>query len=424
MKKVLILFLLLFSVASAQTVSGPESGKNPKLYVNGNFYELKFLKEQLPVVDLVNDRKDADIHILVTSQSTGSGGNEYLLYFYGQNRFDKMNDTIKVITEVNESADLVRGKIVRGIKTGMFNYLRRWGLEDRMSIGFAGKAPEAPAQKEDPWNLWVFRTSFSGYFNGESSSQYSSIYGSLSASRTTEDLRLSFGLSGSYNENSYNYDMDGINYEFTNITRSQSLSASAVKSISDHWSLGGWSSVYKSTYGNIDFEWDLSTGLEYNLFPYSESSQKQLRFTYKLGIMYENYFQETVYFKESEYLATQNASVILNLTQPWGSATFGIYGSNYLQDLTKYSVSLSTYFSLRLVRGLSLNCSFYYSKINNQLSLPRAGASVEDVLLRIRQLETHYSYSASVGLSFSFGSIFNNVVNPRFGGGGSTIYYE
>ena len=35
-----------------------------------------------------------------------------------------------------------------------------------------------------------------------------------------------------------------------------------------------------------------------------------------------------------------------------------------------------------------------------------------------RQLLTGYQYFFNFGINYSFGSIFNNIVNPRFGGGG------
>lgn len=38
-------------------------------------------------------------------------------------------------------------------------------------------------------------------------------------------------------------------------------------------------------------------------------------------------------------------------------------------------------------------------------------------MLRRRQaLATDYEYELSIGISYTFGSIFNNIVNPRFGG--------
>ena len=62
--------------------------------------------------------------------------------------------------------------------------------------------------------------------------------------------------------------------------------------------------------------------------------------------------------------------------------------------------------------------------IHDQLSLIKGEATLEQVLLRRTMLETNYSYYFSFGLSYTFGSIYSNVVNPRFGGGSSGgIYY-
>jgi len=57
------------------------------------------------------------------------------------------------------------------------------------------------------------------------------------------------------------------------------------------------------------------------------------------------------------------------------------------------------------------------------LSLPKGGASLEEVLLRRKMLETSYTYYFSIGLSYTFGSIYSNVVNPRFGGSRGVFYY-
>jgi hypothetical protein len=38
----------------------------------------------------------------------------------------------------------------------------------------------------------------------------------------------------------------------------------------------------------------------------------------------------------------------------------------------------------------------------------------EEILVRQLELATGYQYEFSVGISYSFGSIYNNVVNPRF----------
>jgi hypothetical protein len=53
--------------------------------------------------------------------------------------------------------------------------------------------------------------------------------------------------------------------------------------------------------------------------------------------------------------------------------------------------------------------------VRDQISLRAGGASDEEVLTRQRQLATNFDYSASVGLSYTFGSVYSDVVNTRFG---------
>jgi len=71
--------------------------------------------------------------------------------------------------------------------------------------------------------------------------------------------------------------------------------------------------------------------------------------------------------------------------------------------------------SLHLFKGFSLELRGNYSMIHNQLSLQKSAVSQEEVILQQRQLETQYSYWGTVGINFTFGSIYNNIVNPRFG---------
>jgi hypothetical protein len=49
-----------------------------------------------------------------------------------------------------------------------------------------------------------------------------------------------------------------------------------------------------------------------------------------------------------------------------------------------------------------------------QVYLPKGERDQADVLLRRRALLTGYEYNAFFGFRYTFGSIFNNVVNPRF----------
>ena len=55
------------------------------------------------------------------------------------------------------------------------------------------------------------------------------------------------------------------------------------------------------------------------------------------------------------------------------------------------------------------------SRIRDQLFLPLRGATPEEVLLRLRRLQSGYEYGFRFGLTYTFGSIFSSIVNPRFG---------
>jgi hypothetical protein len=57
-----------------------------------------------------------------------------------------------------------------------------------------------------------------------------------------------------------------------------------------------------------------------------------------------------------------------------------------------------------------------YTTTHDQIALRKGDVSIEELLLRRTELASEYSFNLSVGLSFTFGSVYSNVVNPRFGG--------
>jgi len=57
------------------------------------------------------------------------------------------------------------------------------------------------------------------------------------------------------------------------------------------------------------------------------------------------------------------------------------------------------------------------AKINDQLSLVRGELTEADILLQLQELETTYNIGGEIGVTYTFGSIYNNIVNPRFGNG-------
>ena len=83
-------------------------------------------------------------------------------------------------------------------------------------------------------------------------------------------------------------------------------------------------------------------------------------------------------------------AVTLDQRQPWGTMQVGMEWSQYLHDLSKYRLEVEGELSFRITRGLSVEIEGSASRIRDQLSLPRRGADPEEILLRLRELQSGY----------------------------------
>jgi hypothetical protein len=256
--------------------------------------------------------------------------------------------------------------------------------------------------------------------NGQQSENSNRIYGSFSANRTTPGWKIQTSLSASTSKDNYSYEGTTIDSS----TKSKSISGMITKSLGEHWSVGAYLSSYSSTYSNTKLCLTVAPAVEYDLFPYSQSTRRQLTFLYRLNFQPMSYYEETIYDKLSEKLWTQSLSASLTIKEKWGSISTELEGAHYFHDFSKNHVNLYSSISLRIWKGLAFDVFGSYSIIHDQLSLPNGGATLDEVLLQRQMLATSYYYYFSIGLSYSFGSIYNNVVNPRFGNGGSMTYYN
>ncbi len=384
------------------------------------FCDENYLRQEITVIDYMRDRKDADVHVLVTTQSTGGGGTEYTIKFIGLGRFAGIEQTLKYIAPQASTADETRKGIAEVLKRGLVRYISETPLGPKIKVTFAPDDTAKKADpKNDPWNLWVFRTNVGGSFQGEQSTKNRSLRGSASANRTTDDWRLSFSTSMGYRDSSYQLESD----VFKSVTRNFSTEALVVKSLSQHWSAGLVGDVQSSTFLNYDLRLRVAPGLEYDFFPYSESTRRMLTVQYTVGADSVDYKEETIYGRIKEKLLDHRIETSLSLRQPWGTTSGSVSFSQYLTAPSKYSVSAFGAANIRLFKGFSVNVFTNLSRTRDQIFLPRGEATTEEILVRQRQLATGYQYFVNFGISYSFGSIFNNIVNPRFGGGGGNFFF-
>ena len=379
-----------------------------------------FFRDQITVVDYVRDRRDADVHVILTSQPTGGGGVEYTLQLIGAGRFSGVDQTLRHAVSELATADERRSALAEVLKRGLVRYIAETALADRIAISFTPEpAVAAPIDGVgDPWNLWVFRMTATGTFNGESLNSGRSVRVGASASRTSEAWRLSVSSTANYRDDRFDL---GEQQTFRSISKSASVNALAVKSLNPHWSAGVVAAAASSTFLNYDLRLRVAPGLEYNVFPYAESTQRMLTLQYTVGANSFDYREETVFGRLSERLVDHRVGVLLSMVRPWGSAGSEVTFLQFLGKPDKYIVGAVAQATVRIAKGLSLNAFVTVSRTQDQLYLPKTDATLEEILVRQQQLATSYRYSTAFGVTYTFGSIFNNIVNPRFGRGGDDL---
>lgn len=374
--------------------------------------DVNYLRTEVTFVNYVRDRVGADVHVLVTSQGTGGGGTLYTLKFIGLDRFKGVEQTLTHATPRTATFDERRRGLASVFRLGLVRYASETPLASRLSVGFQEPPGQASAGSvEDPWNFWVFRLGGSGSFEGQEATEEHRMSGSFSANRTTERWKINLNGNARYNEEKYEIEEGEM---FTAVSRNLESRNTIVKSLGPRWSLGGTAALQSSTFQNFDLRARLAPGIEYNLFPYSESTRRILTLFYSVGLQKFDYIEETVYGKTAETLFDHQFEIALGMRQPWGSAQGGFETLQYLSQADKYRISTFGQLDVRLFKGFTLDVFGSASRRRDQLSLRRGDATTEEILVRQRELATGYSYEIGFGVSYSFGSVFNNVVNPRF----------
>ncbi|MHA6249921.1 hypothetical protein ACXYMU_18455 [Pontibacter sp. CAU 1760] len=423
MKTTLFVVLLLCSVFSSHAQAPATKTDNLRVFIDCQaFCDTDYIKREITFVDYVNDRFQSNVYILITAQTTGSGGREYKLQFEGQEKFQGISDMKTYIRQATATDDENRKEAVEKIRLGLLPYLLKTDKANDLVISFKENSNEgqmATSPDEDPWNFWVFNLRARGYFNGDKNYSSSNLSGGFTAGRVTDKLKTNFSLDASKNKNRFGEGDE----EFTYTNERYSFNNMTVWSLSNHLSAGGYVGASRSDYNNYELDLSVMPAIEYNFFPYSASNNKYVGLMYKVGPRYFDYKEETIYSQTEEFRFQQSLSLDVSLNQKWGQISGSTSYSHYFHDFSKKRLSFSGFGDIRLVKGLSFNVGGYYAIQHDQLNIVKGAVSGEDLLTRRRQLNSNYDFYVNFGIRYRFGSLFNNVVNPRFEGGGGMYFF-
>jgi hypothetical protein len=373
----------------------------------------EFLREEVELAEYVRDRADADVHVLVTRAETSAGGEEYTFAFIGLGRFQATSRTLKVTIDAGESDERVRRQLASALTAGLLSYLTGETLPQGLHVtATVDSSQPAAAAADDRWRRWIF--SVNGYlnFDAEESTSESNWGLSTGADRITPQWKLSIGVETNESKDEFDLD-DGSRLSVTR--KDWSVRGLAVKSLGEHWSAGATAHVRSSTFDNIEHDIRVAPAIEWNFFPYSMYTRRQFRVLYSAGVSRSSYYEETLLGKFRESRAREELSATYEQREPWGTIEGRAIASNYFPGFEHHRFEVDSEVEIRITRGLSVNIELSASRIRDQLSLPRRDASSEEVLLRLRQLQSGFETRVEFGLEYRFGSRFAAIVNPRFG---------
>lgn len=404
-------FALCFLLPSAYGQEEPERQGNISFFLDCFHCDFTFVRQELPFVSFVREPQLADVHILVTESETGGGGNRFFLNFIGLKDFKGSDFEYIVTTNQSDTDDDVRKALLKMIKIGILPYYSKTSFVDQLNIDLEESGEKtADDMFIDRWNKWVFSLESGADFQKEESQNEYSIDNEARAERITEEWKTS--LEASYEINRENYFDDGV--KITNKQDTKQVQAEIIKSLNEKWSAGIFGNYSSQTFLNIKNNFGTAAGIQYNFFPWKECNRRVFAIGYGLGLNIYDYNEVTLYEKMHETYLYGILILDLKLIQPWGEISVGLEGQNLFRDFSKNHLTLQSDISLRLTKNLSVNFGMESRLIHDQLYLPKGDASLEDILLKRRKLATTYELSGRIGFRFTFGSIYNNLVNERF----------
>ena len=413
MKKLLLLLLLTNSL----NVFSQRKLEKVKVYIDCSqtwICNSDYIRSEINMVDFVRDRQDADVHVLVTTQNSNAGGTKAQLNFIGLRYFQNVSDTLTFFDDPTSTEDEQRKKLVQNLKLGLVRYISKSKIGEQLNITYISKASDKKdtSKTKDPWNYWVFQTTTYGSFSGSEAYKNTSLNASFSANRETEKLKTGAQLSFNKNVDTY-IDTSGK----TKFTR-KGLDGGfdIVKVINKHWGIGAEAAYSNSLYSNIHALYRVRPKIEYSIYPYPKYNTERIVFEYLIGPVDLHYYDTTVYFKTKEVLTQQSANVIASFTKPWGGINVGIFYSSYLSDLAKNNLNFNGAVSWKITKGLNFAVWGNYGLVHDQIALRKGTATRDQLLVRTRELKSNYNYNLGIALSYRFGSILNNFINPAFRG--------
>ena len=369
----------------------------------------RYIQQNSLFIDYVRDQNLSDLDVFVFDIRNGSGGVEYTFNFYGKKKLNNREESLVVFLDPSLTSNERREKLLNTYLLGLAFMLQNTTYQKNFEVSYNMTGNLSSTTTFDKWKNWVFEISGSFDYEDEKSINEKEYRIDFEIDRVTDlwRIRSDFGIQNNIKT------FLGEEENYNSIRDRTYFSGSLVKSISEHFSTGVFGSFEKDTFNNFKSFLNFSPALEYNIYPYREVLNREITFAYKIGYSNYNYIEETIYGYSNQKLFVQSLTLNLRYRKNWGGIYSYLSASQFLNGQNQNRLTFNNYINLRIIQGLALRVTGRFQLIRDQINLPKGEVSIEDLLLRQRQIATNFQNTISLGLSYTFGSIFNNIINTR-----------
>lgn len=415
-----------------------EDGRRPTLYLScpQSCFE-DYLRQQLSYFDVVRDRRQADWTLFIVRQAAASGGERVTLTvvprvtppsppppeagvrMLREGRAEPLAPPRHLSPVVRELAsppgapdDLQRQQILDGALWALYETLFSTEHAQAFRLSLPGRGGAALSQLDDPWDYWVITPELVGSGEAANRSLSLQLSSSLTLRRITQQHKLM--LMGAYARQFTSFVLDDGSEARGDLTMWDARALYA-RSLGKHWAVGSTFTGEGDEFENLKAHIHFGPVVEYNFFPYSENATAQLRAAYQAGV-WTNWYDEPNVLGELREIRPYNAlSLIADINQPWGSIQLGTQLNSFIDQPEQLRLSGVVELSLQLFEGFALSLNGNVAWIRDQITLRARDVSDVELLLGTSQVPSSYEISSELGFSYTFGSIHNTIVNPRFG---------
>jgi hypothetical protein len=404
---------LLLSTLLLLSGSTQAKESRPKLFLScpQTCFE-PYMRQELSYFDIVRDRHLSDITLLVVRQRAANGGERFAVSGVRPGDGAAVPVARTLSTRPAAPAEEVREQLRDVILRVLYSSLQSTPHAHVFQLALPRRDGSALSQLDDPWDYWTVSPELIGNAAAQSGFHYAVLTSALTLRRTTELNKLR--LRGSYTR------------QFNRVRLSDRSEADGdwfawdgrviyARSVGERWAIGFASTERANQLENLRAHLHGGPVVELNLFPYSQNVSKQIRIAYQAGPWMSWYFEETASGKHHEARPYHALSVVADVNQRWGSVQWAVQLTSLLDEPGRYRLGSTALASLQLFQGFAVTLQGMGAVVRDQINLRARPLTDIELLLGTAEQSTNFHLELEFGLVYTFGSIHNTIVNPRFG---------